>query len=407
MTDETPILPGLQVASRMTTDDWFAKQMEVMELFSPTHPIKETDMFNGRTEQLQKIMSAIMQAGQHAILYGDRGVGKTSLVNTVTGKLLANSRFIRVLSIQCYDGDDFVSIWERIFRDFIWLDGSHAFDDIDSTVTPDDLLRLLSKFGGNMRPLFIFDEFDRITDSQTKLKMAETIKLFSDKSGDATILLVGVGRTIKDLIAGHESITRAIRQIDMPRMSAEEATEVIKSRISKAGMTIDEEIVWSMVWLGHGMPGFVHLLGMHGALAALKARKMDIGDTEFVSSLHACLDEVAESTRQAYADATRSARPNNLLQQSLLACAVADTDEFGYFTAASVRYPLSKILKKEREIPDFSRHITAFCDENHGPILHREGRHKNYRYRFIDPMMQSYIITRGVADGLLTTQWAT
>ena len=41
--------------------------------------------------------------------------------------------------------------------------------------------------------------------------------------------------------------------------------------------------------------------------------------------------------------------------------------------------------------------LKAFCTGERGHILERGGRPKDYRYRFFDPMIQSYVITRGIA----------
>jgi hypothetical protein len=43
-------------------------------VFSPTTPIKKEEVFEGRITQLEKICEAINTEGQHAILFGDRGV---------------------------------------------------------------------------------------------------------------------------------------------------------------------------------------------------------------------------------------------------------------------------------------------------------------------------------------------
>lgn len=51
------------------------------KVFSPIAPIKRKDFFFGRRMQLDHIVDAINETGQHAILYGERGVGKTSLAN--------------------------------------------------------------------------------------------------------------------------------------------------------------------------------------------------------------------------------------------------------------------------------------------------------------------------------------
>jgi hypothetical protein len=149
------------------------------------------------------------------------------------------------------------------------------------------------------------------------------------------------------------------------------------------------------------MPGYVHILGMHAALEAVNKKSLHIDHPAFQRALRSGLEELSESTRRTYARATQSPQPNNLFQQTLLACATAGADEFGTFEAAALKRPLSEILRRDRDIPDYNRHLKAFCTDDRGPILEQVGTHKNYRYRFLDPMMQSYVIIRGLSDGLL------
>jgi hypothetical protein len=52
-------------------------------------------LFAGRSEQVDQIIGAICQKGYHVVLYGDRGVSKTSLSNVLVeflndvGKILS------------------------------------------------------------------------------------------------------------------------------------------------------------------------------------------------------------------------------------------------------------------------------------------------------------------------------
>lgn len=398
-------LPGFEPPEQgpRTEDDWLAKRIEISELFSPTHPVRETDLFAGRGSQITRSVDGILQAGQHIIIYGDRGVGKTSLINVVTQKVFANTSRVKFLQARCFEDDDFVSIWERAFKNHKWANGDYAIDDIDSTLDSDMLLALAAKFGRNTWPVFVFDEFDRIDDEETKLRMAETIKLLSDQSIESTIVVAGVGRTVRDLLTGHASISRAVRQIEMPRMSDAEIREIVNVRLARVKMTIDEDALDTIPWLACGMPAYAHLLGLHAARAALDRKTLKIDFTALMESLTVCLEEVGESTRHAYAKATRSTQPNNFHRQTLLACAMApQDDELRSFTAASLRHPLTRIMGRARDIPDFNRQLNALLNEDRGPILEREGTPKNYHYRFIDPMMRSYVIMRGMKDGLLT-----
>ncbi len=83
------------------------------------------------------------------------------------------------------------------------------------------------------------------------------------------------------------------------------------------------------------------------------------------------------------------------------ACALADADEFGYFAAADLRAPLKKVTGKDYDIPSFSRHLSAFSSESRQQILQLKGEKNQRRFRFKDPLMQPYVIMRGVRDGLI------
>jgi hypothetical protein len=133
---------------------------------------------------------------------------------------------------------------------------------------------------------------------------------------------------------------------------------------------------------------------MNAAKAAVDRKTLSINSNVVIGALQPCLDEVDETTQESYAKATQSARPGHYLRETLLACAMAPPDEFGRFTAASVRDPISDILRKPREIPDFNRHLKAFCSLDRGFILEREGK-------FRDPLMQSYVMIKGVREKML------
>ena len=51
----------------------------VAEAFRPSAPIDRRSLFSGRTDQIAELFSVVAQPGAHAVVYGERGVGKTSL----------------------------------------------------------------------------------------------------------------------------------------------------------------------------------------------------------------------------------------------------------------------------------------------------------------------------------------
>jgi len=55
----------------------------IHEAFTPTAPNRVARSVRRPEAQLDKVVRAVLQRGEHAILYGERGVGKTSLVSTL------------------------------------------------------------------------------------------------------------------------------------------------------------------------------------------------------------------------------------------------------------------------------------------------------------------------------------
>jgi replication-associated recombination protein RarA len=55
----------------------------VGQIYTPSFPIEFQELFSGRSEELRSVVQIISQKGKQLIIYGDRGVGKTSFANIV------------------------------------------------------------------------------------------------------------------------------------------------------------------------------------------------------------------------------------------------------------------------------------------------------------------------------------
>ena len=85
----------------------------VGEIYTPAYPIEVKSLFSGRKEELQKAISFIPQKGYHLIIYGDRGVGKTSFANII--KEICEGAGGNVAKVSCNSNDTFYSIWRNVF----------------------------------------------------------------------------------------------------------------------------------------------------------------------------------------------------------------------------------------------------------------------------------------------------
>lgn len=94
-----------------------------------------------------------------------------------------------------------------------------------------------------------------------------------------------------------------------------------------------------------------------------------------------------------------SPRKDNLFADVLLACAMAPADQMGYFAAQDIRAHIQLITGKDYQIPSFSQHLNEFCEEKRGPILKKIGTVRRFRFRFINPLLQPYVVMQGCLTG--------
>lgn len=377
----------------------------------PSAPI-DSRAFSGRESQITTVVNVCVQRGQHVVIFGERGAGKTSLVNTVCGMLRTKFVMPECGTINCDQTTTFDSLWRAIFSEIPLSRNSTVNRGVSSAdrtqgtyaqllpeeVTPHSVRTILQNRG---RFLFIIDEVDRIKDKTTTTLLADTIKTLSDHATDATLILVGVAESVDTLIAEHESIQRALIQLHMPRMSQIEIDRVIDNGLANVGMTIEQAARNLIHKLSQGLPHYAHLLGMHSALAAAAKDRLQITFDDTQRALRKALRYAHQGIAEEYERATTSSE-ETLYRWVLLACALAKTDQHGYFTANDLVLPMSMIMKKECSVSLFSQHLHAFCDVKHGPALVRTAIARGYKYKFRNAIMQPYVLMKGLEARIIS-----
>lgn len=371
----------------------------VARSFTPSAPVSKLDMLAGRMQQLTDVVNAMTMVGQHVGLYGERGVGKTSLANVLSevfDNIEAEDESFRAARVNCTTDDTFTSLWRSIF-----LDLDVSIDEADEhTFTPEGVRRALQAMG--LPSLIVIDELDRLEDDEALTALSDTIKTLSDHAVPATLVLVGVARSISDLVGEHESIIRALLQIKMPRMSMKELSEILEKGCTRAGLTIDADAVEEIAALSEGLPHYTHLLGLHAAQRAVQEDRNVVHLADVQAAIPIAVDR--HTIVDTYQQATRSARRDALFPEVLLACALAPKNQLGYFTSGAIRDPLEVIAGRRIDIPAFSNHLSQFLELQRGAVLEREGTQRRYFYRFRDPILQPYVVLNGLATGMITDE---
>jgi Cdc6-like AAA superfamily ATPase len=369
------------------------------QVFTPSAPIDSQELFAGRADQINQVMSAIVQKGQHVIVYGERGVGKTSFVTVISQIMRSFSeQEIQSAIVNCDGTDNFASLWKKIFREF---DFPVSNVNLNSEEIAPETIRYL--FQRNpIKTIIVMDEFDRLEGDQTTTELlADTIKTLSDHLVDTTLILVGVAGSVNELIAEHNSIERSLVQVQMPRMSANESYELLDKRFKLLDMTAQPLIKERIVFLSQGLPSYTHLLALHSSQKAISRNSDVVESTDLEFAIKMAIEKAYQSILNAYHQAVSSSR-ETIYAQVLLACALTKKDDLGFFAPPDVVAPMSTIMKKKYPTTGFSRHLNEFCDEKRSEVLCKRGVSRNYRFRFVNPMMQPYVIMHGLATGLIS-----
>lgn len=394
----------------MAEEDWGSLWSEITDYFSHGAPIEERDLFAGRIAELAKLVDTVQQRGRHAIVYGERGVGKTSLVNILSLVYRGPMKDTLYVRVNATPKDTFSTIWKNVFKRLSYQESEgvtkRIADNYPDGMSPDDVQLELETFS-NKSAIIVLDEFDRIEDKSVTNLVADTIKALSDYSLNVTVIVSGVAENVSSLISGHESISRSLVQVPMPRMSLDELGEIVMKRYKKLGIAIDGDGIWKMTFLARGLPFYAHLLGMFAARNAVRKRKRKVDGKDVDEAFSNVLGEIDQLLKERYLAAIISKKGDALYEPVLLACALAQTDQLGRFQQASVAGPLAKIFPdKNYKATTYAFHMNAMCTEERKNVLERLGNEENFRYRFTDPMMQPFVILKGLADGRIDDEIA-
>jgi Cdc6-like AAA superfamily ATPase len=385
------------------------------EAFRPAAPINRRTLFSGRTTQLADILGVVEQPGQHAIVFGERGVGKTSLV-TVAAEVLAAGDILTARAT-CDRSDDFGAVWWKLLDQIAILvtrpgvgfgaeprrESRSASGLLGGSSTPYAVKQSIRAVAGDRRVVVFIDEFDRLASDEARLLFADTIKTLSDELGQATVVLVGVADTIDELVSEHQSIERALVQIHMPRMSPEELLEIVERGMETAMLTIDRDAAETIARLAQGLPHYSHLLGqLSGRIAVEDLRtKVHVGDVQV--AVEEAIEKTQQSVLETYRRATAETRAT-LYPKVVLACAMARGDEYGFFGVTDVSEPLGEISGKRYTAKSFAHHLDELAGPDRGNLLQKRSGLGNARYRFGNPLLQPYVLMRGLAEGAVAPE---
>lgn len=386
----------------------------VRDVFTPAKPIDEKSVFVGRSQEVLQIVGQLHTPGQHALLWGDRGVGKTSLAKHLVEVFKETMGFERVFFVTSSTDSTFTSILEgplRVCGCDIQVTGTTS--SVEKRVAAEVNLRAVrgstelsaqqteSRRGPAMgmtsadvcrrlkdsSALLVVDEAERISDSDTKTNLAELLKQLSDADAKFKVLIVGIAQAGADLVAHHESLVRCLKETHLCAMSHHESEEIVRSGMRKIGLTFDEDVISTIATIGGGYAHYVHLLALKCSEVVIAAGGRHVDRFVLQQAMKLAAGEAEESTTTTYNDATRSSA-NEKSKVILRAAATIDKIEF---TFGELKDRVRSMSHKEMD----QTYLYALVSLDGHTILRRMQKGV---YRFSDPRMPGYI---KIANGMV------
>ena len=383
-------------------------------VFTPSTPVTETAVFSGRRRERDRLIRTLFEPGRHAVVYGARGIGKTSLVNVVGQSLSENGGAtgdaLRVtVRVPCTREDTFDSVWRQLARDvnIVAIPGSetivgpspvqhgntmdiaHFIYDHPGIVSPADIERV---FRQATRTVLVFDEFDTLLDRQSRSAFADTIKMMSDAGTGPSIVLVGVGSDIGTLIEDHESIQRCVEQIPMPAMSEEETRTLVTNGFNLLDIDIHSDAVSYIAGLARGFPSFAHSLAKEAGTAAIRQERETVEVHDVVVGAIEALAGIPYSLGETYQAAIDARHPADTTADTLAAAAYAGPDRFRPTEVQGVLAGWGV----DAQLQTVTNRLRSLCRPERGAVLRTRGGGSHPAYEFSDPMMPPYVVIMNI-----------
>ncbi len=375
--------------------DLARRKLALRDALGASQPVIHRDSFAGRHEALSHLITSIEQNRVHVVIYGERGIGKTSLSH-VFAETAREARYL-VLYGSCGSDADFSSMFRdfaaripRLYHSSVLPNSAEAergdhFDAmLPASFGPRELADVLAGVTGT-RVLIILDEYDRVMDPSFRRDVAELIKNLSDRAARVQLVLTGVAQNLDELIGYAPSIRRNIVGLPMRPLSAAEVTDLLAIGETAAELRFSDEARTMITTMAGGSPYLVRLLGHAAALAALDEKRAIVSPAHGRAAVERVLTEWnASLPRRVQASLGREeARSSWPL---LIAAARAGSSADGFFAAEDVITELGgqgSVAVIERDLKQFA-----------GPhdLLERNDLGGATRFRFAYPGVSSLLL---------------
>ncbi|WP_434044088.1 MULTISPECIES: ATP-binding protein [Sorangium] len=297
-------------------------------IFVPSSPIRLRDQLRGREKPYARTLETLSIPGRTAFIYGERGVGKSSLALTAASEFNhSDQEPIRVVCHPAITFGRLVSQIAKRMHDQLGEGGNTKtiteiglkaslltiMKRIESTtdapinsIDVNDAVELLEGLlprDKTIQRVVIVDELDEIKDPGFRSDVAFFIKQLGDHQARLKFIFAGIATNVSDLIVHHESAQRCMETIHLEQLPLNVLRDILVEGFKQMGMSIKDTTAYRVAMLSDGFAHFTHLIGLKMALAALNEDEMPDnadGVTLLEDAIHAAVTSSEPIVREAY-----------------------------------------------------------------------------------------------------------
>ena len=399
------------------------------ETLSASRPIQSIQFLKGRDMEFDAIRKSLYAAGRHIFIYGDRGVGKSSL--GATAAFQYQSACAEPIFVSGSPNDTFNTVIANIASQAVrkprtesvkttcslsleWGgirigegSESNGIDIAASIRSIGDAVEILSQIAGkhSENPVVVVDEFDAIQDANERNMFAALLKQMGDRSINLKFIFTGIAKSLDELLGAHQSAYRQLETVELPRLGWEARREIVLETADTFGLEVDDNVNWRIAMVSDGYPYYVHSIMeriMWGAYSA-EETVTQIGWDLFSLGLSDAIQSINAELKKPYEKAVLHREP----EFEDIVWSTADHDDL--FRSLDAMYQSYKIISGKRgdsRIPidqkRYSAQIRKLKGAGYGSVmLQVENRPGWYSYR--EKMLRGYVRMQAQANGVELT----
>lgn len=254
------------------------------ENLSPTSPIQSQQHLFGRETQFDQIQQSLYAPGRSVFIYGDRGVGKTSLAQTVA--YAQHSSSDNPVLIACEPSSTFIGLMQSTLQHLdtatphdstvvhkiklgfkgvgIEAERTKRQEQPPNDPAPVDLnsvmasLAEISEVRSGSAAVVVIDEFDRIASDSERSRFADFIKQVGDQRLPIKFVFCGVADSLQKLLGAHGSCYRYLDGVELKNLPWEARFAIIDNAAKSLSVRVDDRPRMRIAAISDGFPHYIH-----------------------------------------------------------------------------------------------------------------------------------------------------